>query len=120
MTTSILDDLFSAQGGGDFLDVGGRYEFEVTKAEAKPSSTGKPGLKINMKVANGPFEGKQLVHQLYFSPESEAAKNILWRSLQALGITQEQMKASGEKNKKEGEAFLATVGAAGVAGDPPG
>jgi hypothetical protein len=89
MTTSPLDDLFGAQGGGDFLDVPGSYEFEVTKAEAKASANGKPQLKLTMKIANGPQEGKTLIHTLTYSPESEMAKSILWRSLQALGITQE-------------------------------
>lgn len=89
MTTSPLDDLFGASGGGDFLDEGGTYLFEVTKAEQKNSGTGKPALKISAKVVEGPKEGKSIIHQLTYSPESEAALSIMWRSLQALGITEE-------------------------------
>lgn len=92
MTTSVLDDLFGAQGGGDYLEQPGTFEFEVTKAESKPSGSGKPGLKLIMKVVGGPFAGKLLSHALWFSSESEVAKNILWRSLQALGVSQDQMR----------------------------
>lgn len=85
-----LDALFGAEGGGDFLTEEGKdVLFEATKAEAKPSSNGKPGLKVIAKVVGGPNEGKTITHQMFYSPESETALNILWRSLQALGITQE-------------------------------
>ena len=105
MTTTPLDALFGAQGGGDFLTEEGTFTFEATKAEAKPSSTGKPGLKVIAKVVSGgPSEGKTITHQMFASPESETALNILWRSLQALGISQD-FAVQVTQNLPEGAVF---------------
>jgi hypothetical protein len=77
------------KGGGGQPIPSSEYTVQVSSAEAKMSSTGKPMLKVKGKVVGGPHEGRTLFTQYTLSTENDTAVAIFLRHLAAFGLDKE-------------------------------
>ncbi len=72
-------------GGGDPVPAS-QYQVTVASAEAKPSSTGKPMVKVKATINGGAYDGKVLWTQHVVSQESDVALSIFFRQMAAYGL----------------------------------
>jgi len=75
----------------------GDYDVEVAKADAVTSSSGKPMIKVTMRVVSGPYERRPIINQFVFSADNPTAVAIFFRHMKAFGLD---------------EAFFAALGSA--------
>jgi hypothetical protein len=73
----------------------GDYDVEVTKSEAVTSSTGKPMVKVTMKVVTGPYERRPVSNQFVLSTDNPMAMAIFFRHMKAFGLTEEWFASLG-------------------------
>jgi hypothetical protein len=65
----------------------GSYTVSIVDADAtKPSSTGKPMIKVKMRVTEGPQKDKPVWNQFVISPESPIALRIFFQHMAAFGL----------------------------------
>jgi hypothetical protein len=73
----------------------GDYDVEVAKSEAVTSQSGKPMIKVTMKVVSGPYERRPIMNQFVMSVENPTALNIFFRHMRAFGLTEEWFASLG-------------------------
>ena len=64
----------------------GPYNVIVTEANAVTSSTGKPMIKVKMRVTDGPHKDKPVYGQFVISAESPIALRIFFQQMAAFGL----------------------------------
>ena len=67
----------------------GTYGAECLKCEPATASTGKPMLKLTLKISDGPSAGRNLWTQFVVAEDSGFALQRLFGNLAAFGITQD-------------------------------
>lgn len=79
---------------GDVLPEGD-YTVGVKSAKAVQTTGGKPAIRLQLEVLEGPFAGRTIPDQLTWSPESEVAMRIFSQSLNVLGASREWITTTG-------------------------
>lgn len=64
----------------------GRYNVEVTKAEAVKASTGADMIKATLTVTDGPHKGRNLWTNFVLSPEKPFAMNLFFKNMNGFGL----------------------------------
>lgn len=64
----------------------GEYDVEVVESTATTSSSGKPMIKVKMKVIAGPYAPRQVFNQFVFSADNPTALSIFFRHMRAFGL----------------------------------
>lgn len=64
----------------------GDYDLIVVEATATTSSTGKPMIKVKMRVTTGPHKDKPVWNQFVISPESAMALRMFFQHMNAFGL----------------------------------
>lgn len=111
------------QEGGTSVPIGplpdGKYNFRVIESEYRVLPTGSQGLSTNCVVEDGPFKGKRQYKTFWIAGASPTSLNILFRQLNALGITKEWIYQLPEDMEQAnhllaaeliGRRFVGTVG----------
>lgn len=64
-----------------------QYTVQVEKANAdKPTSTGKPMIKVEYRILGGPHDGRKLFDQFVISPENPNALGFFFENLATFGL----------------------------------
>lgn len=64
------------------------YAVRVSKAEYKPTQTGKDMYKVRFEILEGPHAGSTVFNNFVISPESPGALGFFFRHMGALGLDQ--------------------------------
>lgn len=64
----------------------GPYHVSIFSADATTSSTGRPMIKLTLRIEDGQFQNRKLYTQIVLSPDNENALNIFFRNCAAFGI----------------------------------
>jgi hypothetical protein len=73
----------------------GEYRVRVSDAERKTAGTGAEMIKTTVKLEDAPYENRSVTTNLVFTFDNPVAMKMLFRRLQALGITSEWLAESG-------------------------
>jgi len=71
------------------------YDVTVSQADATMSSTGKPMIKVRLKINGGPHDGRILFDQYVLSAESPFALMIFFGTMAAFGVDPEAVSPDG-------------------------
>jgi hypothetical protein len=83
----------------------GEYRVRVTEAEPKTASTGAEMIKTTVKLEDAGYEGRAVTTNLVFTFDNPTAMKMLFRRLQALGITSEWLAETGANVAQIAEAI---------------
>lgn len=86
-----MDDI---QTGSKLLPEG-NYNWQVTDAKSTTSANGNPGIKLYLEILDGPYRGKSLIHDVWYSTAKQSGIEFFWRQMKTLGITSEWVRTSG-------------------------
>lgn len=64
----------------------GDYDIEIVESTALRSSNGKPMIKVQMQVLNGPYQNRRVFNNFVFSPDNAMALSIFFRHMKCLGL----------------------------------
>lgn len=90
----------------------GRYELVVASAEKTTAQTGRSGIITQLRVAEGPLQGKRLVERFYFPRNAEESQFGLQRFhsfLISLGFKEQSGKAKLDLDKLAGKRCIADI-----------
>lgn len=82
----------------------GDYDVEVAKADSVRASSGKPMIKVQMKVLAGPYQERQVFNNFVLSLENPQAMAIWFRHMRSFGLTDEFFAALGGNGSMEAVA----------------
>jgi hypothetical protein len=86
MTTIDFGQLMKDAGEGFKPIAPGQYNAEVAKCEAVTSGTGKPMLKVQMRIIGGPSEGRIVFDNIVITAGNPNALMFFFRDMAALGL----------------------------------
>jgi hypothetical protein len=86
MTSIDFNQLMKDAGEGFQPVPSGPYNAEVAKAEAVTSSTGKPMIKVQLRVIGGPHEGRLLFDQFVITAGNPNALSFFFEHMAAFGL----------------------------------
>lgn len=86
MTVIDFGQLMKEAGEGFQPVPTGPYNAEVTKATATTSSTGKPMIKVTLRIVGGPHEGRQLFDQFVITAGNPNALAFFFEHMAAFGL----------------------------------
>ena len=92
------DALESADGSDFELLPRADYNFKVTEASHKVSSTGKDMFEMKCTVVDGPHKGRVLYSNQVVSPDNPTAMGIFFRKMGALGLKADFFRANPENS----------------------
>ena len=75
------------------------YNFVVKAATTGVSSNGNPSINLQMEIIDGPYRGKSLIHNIYYSTAKQSGIEFFWRQLKAVGITSGMVRDNGWTQK---------------------
>ena len=75
------------------------YNFVVKAATTGVSSNGNPSINLQMEIIDGPYRGKSLIHNIYYSTAKQSGIEFFWRQLKTLGITSGMVRDNGWTQK---------------------
>lgn len=64
----------------------GEFPAVISKATAGTTTTGKPCIKLQVKIESGAYIGRTILHMFTISGDNPVAQNILFRDLATLGL----------------------------------
>jgi len=82
----------------------GDYDVEVAVSDSIRASTGKPMIKVQLKVLTGPYQGRQVFNNFVFSAESPQAMAMFFRHMRAFGLTEEFFASLGSNGSMDAVA----------------
>lgn len=97
MTTGFnWDDLVQVASEAGFVVLPvGDYHVVVDTAEAAKTQNGKDQIKVKLRVASGPNQGKgPILHNFVVSPESPNAMSFFFQHMNTFGISTEYLKTN--------------------------
>lgn len=71
------------------------YNFVVKGATTGTSSNGNPSINLQLEIIDGPYRGKSLIHNIYYSTQKQSGVEFFWRQMKAVGITSTYVRESG-------------------------
>jgi hypothetical protein len=86
----LMKDAEANGGGGDFSPLpNGDYDCKIIEASSKPTSTGKPMIKVKAEVQTGQYAKRLLWDNLVISTDSPKAMSFFFRKMKALGLDEQ-------------------------------
>lgn len=79
-------DALAAEAKTAGVIAAGEYNLVVAESSATTSSTGKPMIKVKMRVMDGPQKDKPVWTQFVISPESPMALRMFFQNMAAYGL----------------------------------
>ena len=75
------------------------YNFVVKAATTGVSSNGNPSINLQLEIIDGPYRGKSLIHNIYYSTAKQSGIEFFWRQLKSVGITSGMVRDNGWTQK---------------------
>jgi len=114
MTTSPIDwgkVLHDTEEGTRVIPAG-QYLIRITDATATKAGTGAEMIKTTVQLVDGPYAGRQVVTNIVFSFDNPQAMRMVFKRLNALGVTSEWL---AESNATVGQIAAAIAGREAIA-----
>lgn len=90
-----MDDI---QTGSQLLPEA-EYNWLVKGATTGVSSNGNPSINLQLEIIDGPYRGKSVIHNIYYSTQKQSGIEFFWRQLKALGISSGMVRDNGWTQK---------------------
>jgi hypothetical protein len=71
------------------------YNWQVVATSTTTSSNGNPAIVLHLEIIDGPYRGKRMIHNIYYSSQKQSGIEFFWRQMKALGMTSEWVRATG-------------------------
>jgi hypothetical protein len=75
------------------------YNWVVKGATTGTSSNGNPSINLQLEIIDGPYRGKSVIHNIYYSTAKQSGIEFFWRQLKTLGITSGMVRDNGWTQK---------------------
>jgi hypothetical protein len=75
------------------------YNWLVKGATTGVSSNGNPSINLQLEIIDGPYRGKSVIHNIYYSTQKQSGIEFFWRQLKTLGITSGMVRDEGWTQK---------------------
>lgn len=75
------------------------YNWVVKGATTGVSSNGNPSINLQLEIIDGPYRGKSVIHNIYYSTAKQSGIEFFWRQLKTLGITSGMVRDNGWTQK---------------------